>query len=311
MALVYSSNQYFISSDSRTTKLTVCKDLKLEQNLHVDLTVPYIKIPYALNQWVNPKLINFKSIGEAKRVLNDVQKLWIYYPHVENGRGKLIEDQLLKIKSTTLNFLDKFPSSPLGAWTLLDKNTLLYASATTASVPYGLYPFHQNKTEPPSRAYLKLWEFFTRTRLIPKDGLLAIDLGACPGGWTWVLSSLFREVIAIDRSPLDPKVSSLKNVTFYQKDVMNYPDPMVLEKNAWIFSDVALEPEKIVTHLRELKRKRPDISLVCTLKFTNKSDLRILDDLSNTENSNLIHLSANKHEMTWFSINRESLNQAI
>lgn len=307
MPSIYSLNRYFISTESLNKNLLTLKHPKLDLTLCINLASSYTHIPYALSQWINPKIYSFSSIGEAKRILTDQQKLWDYYPNVENGRGKLIEEQLFPIKHNLYNFLDNIPQTPIGAWTLLNKNNLICSSATTTETPFGLLEFHQNKTDPPSRAYLKLWEFFTRTRLTPKKELQAIDFGASPGGWTWVLSSLFKKVTAVDRSPLNDTISSLKNVTFVKQDVMTYPNESSIEENAWIFSDVALDPTKIVTHLLDLKKTRPDLSLVCTLKLTNKSDFKLMHNLQKMDNSDLIHLSANKHELTWFSINRDTI----
>ena len=53
----------------------------------------------------------------------------------------------------------------------------------------GEYEFQEDKTSPPSRAYLKLWELFTRLGHWPRSGERVLDLGASPGGWTFVLAN--------------------------------------------------------------------------------------------------------------------------
>jgi hypothetical protein len=40
---------------------------------------------------------------------------------------------------------------------------------------------------PPSRAYLKLWEVFSRLGVTPKKDDLCLDLGPSPRGWSWEL----------------------------------------------------------------------------------------------------------------------------
>ncbi len=307
MPLIYSSNPCFIDPEESNHSTTIVSHPYQAINLSIDLNARQRTIPYSLVQWDNPLSMSFSSIGEAKRILNDHQKLWTYYPFQENGRGKLIEEQLIPIKANLRNYLAPLPQAPIGAWTLLNRNKLLFSSATNSVIPFNLFHFNENKEDPPSRAYLKLWEFFTRTRLLPAKGLQAIDLGASPGGWTWVLSSHFEKVIAIDRSPLRPDLMSLKNVEFKKQDVMQFRENLDVEKNAWIFSDVALAPEKIANLLLEFKQTRPDINFVCTLKFTKKSDLKLLSSLASEPNSNLIHLSHNKHEVTWYSINRKNI----
>lgn len=310
MPLIYTLNSCFIPGGRSGKTTQVSPHPKFPLNLCInesDLNAP---VPFALVEWLNPVIKSFSSIGEAKRILIDKQKLWNYYPHLENGRGKLIEEQLSPIRSSVYKFLAPIHQSPIGAWTLLGKNKLLFSSATSSIVPFNIFNFEENKDGPPSRAYLKLWEFFTRTRLVPRTDLHAIDLGACPGGWTWVLSTLFSEVLAIDKSPLRPDIQKLKNVEFLKQDVMQYSDLKKVEKFSWIFSDVALAPEKITSLLLETRKQRPDISFICTLKFTNSSNLKILSDLKNLPNSNVIHLFNNKHEVTWYSINKEGLREA-
>ena len=46
----------------------------------------------------------------------------------------------------------------------------------------------------------------------PQPGERCLDLGASPGGWTWVLAKLGAEVVAIDKAPLDPKVAAMPGV---------------------------------------------------------------------------------------------------
>lgn len=76
----------------------------------------------------------------------------------------------------------------MGSYTLLAPDRLLYAARCDSARPNGVYDFIENKAEPPSRAYLKLWEALTRLGEMPRPGQTCLDLGACPGGWTWVLA---------------------------------------------------------------------------------------------------------------------------
>ena len=76
-----------------------------------------------------------------------------------------------------------------------------------------------------SRASYKLLQLNERDRLI-RPGMLIVDLGAAPGGWSQVAGRLVGDrgkVIATDILPMDP----VKNVDFCQGD---FTDEAVLER---------------------------------------------------------------------------------
>ncbi len=257
----------------------------------------------SLNTWTNPVKVNFESISEATKILKSVQRNWVLYPTDSIRRSKLIEEGLPKIQSKPLNFGDFPPKSPIGSWTLLNKNTLLYASACTQNVPYGIYSFIEDQNIP-SRAYLKLWEFFTRFQISENlKKLNAIDLGACPGGWTWVLSKIFNTVVSIDKAPLDEKINKLKNVVELKQDLLklDLENFMNSKDISWIFCDAALEPAKIIKYITPAVSNL-NVKFVCTLKLTQTTNLNNLKEALSIPGSQLIHLSANKNEITWFKI---------
>src|ERR1700749_574888 len=68
----------------------------------------------------------------------------------------------------------------------------------------------------PSRSSYKLIQLNERDKLI-RPGMLIVDLGSAPGGWSQVATRLAGEqgrVIATEILPMDP----LKNVDFIQGD---------------------------------------------------------------------------------------------
>jgi 23S rRNA (uridine2552-2'-O)-methyltransferase len=64
-----------------------------------------------------------------------------------------------------------------------------------------------------SRAAYKLLEMDERDHLL-KKGMVVVDLGAAPGGWSQVAAAKGAEVVALDLLPLPP----IHNVTFLQGD---------------------------------------------------------------------------------------------
>ncbi|HEY8190114.1 MAG TPA: RlmE family RNA methyltransferase [Micavibrio sp.] len=74
-----------------------------------------------------------------------------------------------------------------------------------------------------SRAAFKLIEMNQQMNLI-KPGMVVIDLGAAPGGWTQVAVNQKAHVIALDILPMEPVAGS----TFLQMDFMDEDAPEAL-----------------------------------------------------------------------------------
>ena len=199
------------------------------------------QVYWAQNVWRDLEFIPFLSIGEGAKKLRAKHGLWAHYPHASLRRATLIEEKLPFFSPKPLSFGGPLPKSPLGSWTLLDPNTLIASSNCSSLFPHGEYNFQETK-DPPSRAYLKLWEIFTRLQCKPKPNELCLDLGASPGSWSWVLSSLGAKVIAVDRAPL---TQSFKQVTFLKKDAFQlHPDDF--KDVDWVFSNLICYPQKLL-----------------------------------------------------------------
>ena len=104
--------------------------------------------------------------------------------------------------------------------------------------------FHENKIDPPSRAYLKLWESFTLLPKRPGPGDLCLDLGSAPGGWTWVLASLGAQVFSIDKAPLAPQVDHMPGVSHCIGSGFAL-DPRHAGAVDWLFSDMICYPDML------------------------------------------------------------------
>ena len=249
------------------------------------------KVRWAQNIWYNLKEFSFRSIGDAAGKLRSLQGLWAYYPHASVRRGALIAERLPFFDPKPLIFPASLPKAPLGSWTLLDDNTLICGQKCSSPFAHGEVHFVETR-EPPSRAYLKLWEFFTRTGKFPQAGAKCLELGASPGGWTWVLNRLGAAVTAVDRSPLAP---SVREATFLKKDAFSIK-PEDFPDVEWIFSDVVCYPKKLLEWI--LPWLERDVQFVCTLKFQGMEDYAILEEFEKI--GELIRLYHNKHELTWF-----------
>lgn len=258
--------------------------------------LPPQKAYWAENIWYDVEKIPFQSIKEAADLLRMRNALWSHYPLEHLGRAKLIEEKLPYFSPKPLTFPTKLPAPPLGAWTLLEPHFMLAAAKTESKLPHGEYNFQECKDGPPSRAYLKLWEVFTRLQKMPQKNDKCLELGASPGSWTWVLQQLGAKVFAFDRAPLDPKIHSLPGVIFEKRDAFSLK-PKDFSDVKWIFSDVICYPEKLFDWLQEWLSLHANF--ICTIKFQGDEGYSILEKFQAIPNSQILHLFNNKHELTW------------
>ena len=179
-------------------------------------------ICFALDIWLEPYIVKFQSISEAVKMLRQAGKFWSAHPIAQVRRTRLIEEQLRKCPSLTRQFPIETDIPAIGVFCLLDQNTLVYSAKRLKKWPGGKCYFVEDKINPPNRAYLKLWEALTLLESYPKPGDLALDLGASPGGWTYVMQSLGARVTAVDKALLNPNIATLPGVTFLKQSAFAF-----------------------------------------------------------------------------------------
>ncbi len=254
---------------------------------------------FALDAWLDPQIIHFDSISQAVRALRSAGKYWYLHPIENIRRSRLIESECRKLPNLMHAFplTEEIPS--IGCFSLLDKNTLLFSSKRWKKAPLGDYQFIEDKINPPNRAYLKLWEALSLWGTYPTQGELALDLGASPGGWTYVMQMLGADVIAVDKAPLAPHIANLPRIQ-YQKQSAFALDPHSFKDIDWLLCDVACYPERtfdLVTQwIQSGKAKR----MIFTLKLQGETDLSMIEKFQSIPQGRVIHLFNNKHEATFF-----------
>lgn len=256
---------------------------------------------WAENIWRNPQYIQIDSIGDAAKKLRAIQRSWANYAFDYHRRSKLITEKLPHVSGKPLTFGKALPTSPLGSWTLLRDDLMLAAADCSSPVPNGAFVFDENKEEPPNRAYLKLWEALTRLPRMPQAGETCLDLGACPGGWTWVLQGLGAQVISVDKAPLAPHIEALPNVRYVQQSAFALK-PADIGRVDWLFSDIICYPERLLRLVQEWKASGLVRNMVCTIKFQGETDFKMTDSFLDIPGSSAVHLYNNKHEITWFCL---------
>jgi 23S rRNA (cytidine2498-2'-O)-methyltransferase len=255
---------------------------------------------WAANVWFDPQEIAIASIGDAAKRLRAQQRNWTLYSHAHHRRAALIAEKLPKVSAKPLRFGAPPPKAPLGSWTLLAPDTLLAAPRCSSPFPHGEVHFIEDKKAPPSRAYLKLWEVFTRTGRQPSPGEICLDLGSSPGGWSWVLQGLGARVVSVDKAPLAPSVAALPGIQYCDKSAFAL-DPRRFEGIDWLFSDVVCYPKRLY-RLVETWLAAGTRRFVCALKFQGATDHETAARFAAIPGSMLMHLHHNKHELTWIKL---------
>jgi len=253
------------------------------------------------NCWLKPFRLEFASINEAAGALRGIQRNWASLPHTQFRRAALIESKLPPVSAKPRPFPWLLGDAPMGAWTLLDGHTMVASAACSSPFPNGIIEFAQDKEGPPSRAYLKLWEALVRLRRWPKEGDRCLDAGASPGGWTWALSRLGANVIAVDRAPLEPDVAALPNVEYLRHDAFTLK-PEDIGPVDWLFCDVACYPPRLYQWIGKWLESGLCGNFVCTIKMQGSIgnlDFETPRRFAAIPGGEVVHLYHNKHELTW------------
>jgi 23S rRNA (cytidine2498-2'-O)-methyltransferase len=256
---------------------------------------------WAQNTWLDPIEIAIGSIGDAVKKLRAIQRNWAVYAPRLHRRAMLIQEQLPVVSAKPLVFGTPPPKAPLGSWTLLDANTVLAAPHCTSPFPNGEVHFVEDRTGPPSRAYLKLWEALTVIGERPGPGQVCLDLGSSPGGWSWALARLGARVISVDRAPLAPEVARLPGIEYIAESAFAL-DPSAIGPIDWLFSDVICYPLRLLSLVERWLAAGTCRRLVCTIKFQGETDHATAARFAAIPGSQLRHLFHNKHELTWIKL---------
>lgn len=259
---------------------------------------PPVTVAWALDVWTAPQEIAVGSVKAAADALRGMQRNWAAYAAGLHRRTTLIEARLPPVKAAPLVFPAAAPDAHLGAWTLLEPDRMLASPTKSSPFPNAVCRFVEDRTGPPSRAYLKLWEAFALMRRWPEAGDTCLDLGASPGGWTWALARLGARVTAVDKAPLDPAIAALPGVTVRQESAFALaPQPV-----DWLCCDVVAYPSRLLALLHRWLDAGAPRTVIATIKFQGETDHATAEACAAIPGVELRHLFHNKHELTvWWT----------
>ncbi len=164
----------------------------------------------------------------------------------------------------------------------------------------------------PSRSALKLEEAFLvlldageRERLL-RAGMTAADLGAAPGGWTWVLTRHHLRVTSIDNGPLRRHVLDTGLVEHLRADGFHWHPSRSLD---WMVCDMVEQPSKVAARMAQWFREGWCRHAVFNLKLPMKKrwqETRLCLDLFQAQAGNPLTVRArqlyhDREEITVFA----------
>lgn len=129
-------------------------------------------------------------------------------------------------------------------------------------------------SDAPSRSALKLEEAFQV--FIPKmkheerlrSGMNAVDLGACPGGWTYQLVKRGMFVQAVDNGAIDQSLMDTGQVAHFMADGFSY-EPK--KKNVyWLVCDMVEKPQRVALLMADWVAKEWCVEAMFNLKLPMK-----------------------------------------
>lgn len=169
-----------------------------------------------------------------------------------------------------------------------------------------LIPQHRRYTATPEicRAEHKLEEAVDLWDLGPAlRGARALDIGASPGGWSWILARAGAQVTAVDPGELDPRVAGHESVVHVRgrAESLDFDAPQF----DWVVNDMNVDPPLAA---EVLLQARPWLTAgarsVCTLKLAGRSRPRgvLAEFVSRLEPGYELeaarHLYSNRQEVT-------------
>lgn len=125
----------------------------------------------------------------------------------------------------------------------------------------------------PSRSAAKLDEALhtllseDERKTLLREGFRAADLGAAPGGWSWVLVRAGLRVIAVDNGPLKEPVAGHPHVEHLRADGFRWQPARPLD---WMVCDMVEQPRRVAERMAQWFREGWCRNAVFNLKLPMK-----------------------------------------
>ncbi len=117
-----------------------------------------------------------------------------------------------------------------------------------------------------SRAAFKLLGIDSQEKLL-RPGITVVDLGAAPGGWSWVLMRHGMKVTAVDNGPLRQNLLDSGRVDHLRADGFSWQPKQTLD---WMVCDMVEQPRRVAARMAEWFREGWCRQAVFNLKLPMK-----------------------------------------
>ena len=179
------------------------------------------------------------------------------------------------------------------------RHAFVCVADTRDSAPWPLgIPRLKLLPDAPSRSALKLDEALLtlmtpeERELLVKPGMRAADLGAAPGGWTWVLTRQHLKVISVDNGPLREHVLETGLVEHLRADGFHWQPETPLD---WMVCDMVEQPRRVAERMATWFREGWCKHAIFNLKLPKKKrwdETRLCLDLFQEQAGKPLHLRA-------------------
>ena len=119
----------------------------------------------------------------------------------------------------------------------------------------------------PSRSARKLEEALAWAGIAPGPGESCLDLGAAPGGWTWIARRRGARVTAVDPALLRADVAADARVQHVRASAFGYEPEQPVD---WLLCDMAWRPLEVAALLARYARRRDARFLIANFKLPMK-----------------------------------------
>jgi 23S rRNA (cytidine2498-2'-O)-methyltransferase len=284
-----------------------------------------------LQDRVNPVLVALGALHDeaalTKPLFGDVR---VEYPDTEEGKqiAKFCKKYTVPLRNTLrkYGFLSQKAQSHLpylhvfferGEACILSVSFAHDRSEDSLGVRRLKFP-----SDAPSRSTLKLEEAIhlfcnkAQQAQLFQAGMSAVDLGACPGGWTYQLVSRGIHVEAVDNGAMDDKLMQTGLVTYMPADGFTY---VPKDKHVdWLVCDMIEQPDRVAKLMVHWLKTRMASAAIFNLKLPMKKRYLTLapiiesffDALNDEEEDVYLqakHLYHNRDEVTFIMIKNSQM----